>query len=186
MSQTQQENQSSSQKKPRWPASVPDKVWAPLGAGGLILIVGLIGLLAGQPWLFPSLGPTAFLQVETPEQRTARFYNVVVGHLLGLGAGLLAVTLLGAGDAPAVLLTKELIPVRVWAAVLAVVLNMLGGLLLRASHPPAAATTLLVALGGFKPTVHDTLTVIIGVLIVAIIGEGLRRVRLGKVSLQGD
>ena len=47
------------------------------------------------------------------------------------------------------------------------------------SHPPAAATALLVALGGFKPTVRDTLTVIIGVLIVAKIGEVVRRVRLG-------
>ncbi|MEG4107917.1 HPP family protein [Microcoleus sp. S13_C5] len=186
MSRTEQENHSSSQQKRRWPASVPDKVWAPLGAGGLILVVGLIGLLAGQPWLFPSLGPTAFLQVETPDQRSARFYNTVVGHLLGLGAGLLAVTLLGAGDAPAVLSTKELTPVRVWAAAIAIALNMLGGLLLRASHPPAAATTLLVALGGFKPTVHDTLTVIIGVLIVATVGEVLRRIRLGKVPSHLD
>jgi hypothetical protein len=46
-------------------------------------------------------------------------------------------------------------------------------ILLHASHPPAAATTLLVALGGFKPTVHDALIVIIGVLIVATIGERL-------------
>lgn len=183
MSRTEQENQSSSQQKRRWPASVPDKVWAPLGAGGLILVVGSIGLLAGQPWLFPSLGPTAFLQVETPDQRSARFYNTVVGHLLGLGAGLLAVTLLGTGDAPPVLSTNQLTPVRVWGAVLAIALNMLGGLLLRASHPPAAATTLLVAFGGFKPTVHDTLTVIVGVLIVATVGEGLRRIRLGKMLI---
>jgi CBS-domain-containing membrane protein len=73
-----------------------------------------------------------------------------------------------------------------WAAVLAVALNMLGGLLLRASHPPAAATTLLVALGGFKTTVHDAVTVIVGVLIVAIVGEVLRRIRLGQTSLSGD
>jgi len=35
-------------------AVVPDMVWGPLA-------VGLIGLAAGQPWLFPSLGPTAYL-----------------------------------------------------------------------------------------------------------------------------
>ncbi|MUG91415.1 hypothetical protein F7734_02485 [Scytonema sp. UIC 10036] len=96
-----------------------------------------------------------------------------MGHLLGLSAGFLAVVLLGARDAPAVLSTNQLVPVRVWASVLAIALNMLGVLFLRASHPPAAATTLLVALGGFKPTVQDALTIMIGVLIIATIGEGL-------------
>ncbi|HEY9599538.1 MAG TPA: hypothetical protein V6D33_17890 [Cyanophyceae cyanobacterium] len=38
MSNTQQENQKSSELKRRWPASVPDKIWAPLGAGGLISV----------------------------------------------------------------------------------------------------------------------------------------------------
>lgn len=69
---------------------------------------------------------------------------------------------------------------------IAIALNMLGGLLLRASHPPAAATTLLVTLGGFKPTVQNTLTVIIGVLIIATIGEKLRPIRLGKMSSPFD
>lgn len=61
---------------------------------------------------------------------------------------------------------------------LAVGLNMLFGLLLKASHPPAAATTLLVALGGFEMSVHGALTVIAGVSIVATVGEALRRIRL--------
>lgn len=130
-----------------------------------MLIVGIIGLLAHQPWIFPSLGPTAFLQVETPEQPTARFYNTVVGHFLGLGAGYLSVALVGAQTAPVVLSTQHLTPIRVWAAVLAVGLNVLGGLLLKASHPPAAATTLLVALGGFEMTVQGALTVVAGVII---------------------
>ncbi len=55
------------------------------------------------------------------------------------------------------------------------------GIALRASHPPASATTLLIALGGFQPTVHDLLTIVIVVCIVALIGEFLRRVRLGRV-----
>jgi CBS-domain-containing membrane protein len=68
----------------------------------------------------------------------------------------------------------------VWAAVLAGVLNMVGILFLKASHPPSAATTLLVALGGFKTTWHNAFTITIGVLILAIFGEVLRFLRLGK------
>jgi hypothetical protein len=148
-----------------------------LAVGSLLLAVGLIGLAAGQPWLFPSLGPTAFLQAEKPGEPSARFYNTVVGHLVGLGAGLAAVWLLGASTAPGVLAAQELAPARVWAAVLSAVLTMIGLSLLRASHPPAAATMLLVALGGFEPTWKSAGTIVAGVLILAILGEGVRFLR---------
>jgi CBS-domain-containing membrane protein len=161
-----------------WISHIPDIIWAPIVSGLLMLIVGVIGLTFRQPWLFPSLGPTAFLQAEQPKQPGARLYNTVVGHLSGLAAGLLAVMILGAAATPPVLSTGELPPVRVWASGLAIALSMLFGFLLKASHPPAAATTLLVSLGGFKPTVADITQVVIGVLIVAIAGEFLRQIRL--------
>jgi hypothetical protein len=68
---------------------VPTVLWAPLTAAGLVLEVGLLGVLTDQPWLYPSLGPTALMQAEFPEQKSARFFDIVVGHLVGLGAGLL-------------------------------------------------------------------------------------------------
>nr|WP_244977120.1 HPP family protein [Deinococcus humi] len=131
-----------------------------------------------QPLLFPSLGPTAFLQTETPDQTSAQPYHVVIGHVVALLAGFLAVWVFGAADAPSVLATHDLTAPRVWASVLAVALTLLGGLLLRASHPPAAATTLLASLGGFPPTIKSATTVMGGVLLIALLGEGLRRLRL--------
>lgn len=167
-------------KKPdqhAWAANAKKALWGALATGGILLVVGLLGLVADQPWLFPSLGPTAFLQVQTPYRPASSFYNTVVGHSVGLAAGFFAVLVLGAGDASSVMATHHLTAVRMWAAVLAMTLTMLVSLLLKAPHPPAAATTLLVALGGFAPTVNAALTVEAGVLIVAVIGEGLRRVR---------
>lgn len=163
--------------------SIPDAVWAPLSAGALMLVVGLAGLAAHQPLLFPSLGPTAFLHSETPDQDSARPYNTVVGHLIGLLAGFVAVWMFGAANAPSVLATHELTAPRVWASVLAVMLTLLGGLLLRASHPPAAATTLIASLGGFPPAVRSTITVMSGVLLVTLCGEVLRRLRLKQKGL---
>lgn len=80
-----------------------------------------------------------------------------------------------------VLGSAQVTPVRVWASVLAGMLNILAGVLLGAPHPPSAATTLLVALGGFKPNWHSVVTIVTGVLIVAVAGEGLRRLRLRQL-----
>jgi len=91
---------------------------------------------------------------------------------------MVAVWALGAATAPGVLASGELAPVRVGAAVLAAVLTMAGLSLLKASHPPAAATMLLVALGGFEPDARSAGVILAGVLIVAVLGEAVRYVRL--------
>ncbi len=157
---------------------VPDLIWAPVAVGGLVAAAGLFGLAVGQPWLFPSLGPTAFLQAESPELPSSTFRATVIGHAVGLASAFAAVYLFGLADAPSVMATGHLSPGRVGASVLAVALTMLGKVWLKASHPPAAATTLLVSLGGLKATASGAAEVAAGVLIVAALGEGLRRIRL--------
>jgi CBS-domain-containing membrane protein len=150
--------------------AIPELVWAPLVGAALTLIPGLIGLAAGSVWLFPSLGPTAFLQAASPQHPSSRFYNTVAGHAIGIVAGLLAVLALGASAEPSVFASHQLFPHRVWASALAIALTLLLQLLLRANHPPAAATTLLITLGGFNPTLKDVLAIAVGVLIVATAG----------------
>ena len=112
---------------------------------------------------------------------TARAWNTVVGHAGGLLAGFAAVAILGAWSAPTVLGDHRLEPVRVAAAVIAIGLTVGAGFLLRAPHPPAAATTLLVALGSIA-TLESALVVMGGVLIVAAVGELLRRLRMERAA----
>src|SRR5215831_13773907 len=73
-----------------------DLVWATLGEGALVLALATIGWATNQPLIFASLGPTAYELVEQPRMPSARPYNVIVGHLIGLSAGFLAVYLLNA------------------------------------------------------------------------------------------
>jgi hypothetical protein len=151
----------------------------PVVSALLVLLVGLIGLATGRPWLGPSLGPTIILVTMSPAHPTARAWNIVGGHLGGLAAGIAAVMLLGAQSAPNPLEAGDLSAVRVAAATLAIGLTALAGIILRASHPPAAATTLLVALGAIS-TPPQILATIVGVLIVAVAGEFIRRYRLDR------
>jgi hypothetical protein len=162
-------------------AAFPEQVWAPLVAGLLTLLVGLASLLIGRPFLFPSLGPTAYLQAENPAHPSVRFFNVVVGHIIGLLAGFLGVFIFQAMNDPVTLVDKQLTPGRLGAAVVAVALTILVAALLKASHPPAAATTLLVALGSLKTT-NDAINLVVGVLLIALLGELARRLRIGSFS----
>lgn len=157
---------------------IPDPIWAPASASVVMLAIGLLGVATGEPWLFPSLGPTAFMQAEFPEHPTTDVYHTVVGHLIGIGAGIGAVLLLGAQDAPAIDVTGDLVPIRVWAAALSVAATILLTILLRASHPPAASTTLLFSLGALDSTWREAGLVIAGIVLVALLGYLVRLLRL--------
>jgi len=156
---------------------IPDLLWVPTVVGGLIFLVGGLGWLVGQPWLFASLGPTAYLLAHSPSQTSARAYNVIVGHVIGLCAAFAAVTLLGANDAPSVFTTHELVGSRVLASGLALILAVAVELLVNAPHPPAAATVLLITLGGLSISLRSVSVIVIGVLLIVLIGEPLRRLR---------
>jgi hypothetical protein len=162
-------------------ASIPDPVWAPVTGGLLLGVVGALGLIVGTPWLVPSIGPSVVLIVASPAHPTARLWNTIVGHAGGLAAGFIAVALVGAANAPTVLGDHQLVPVRVAAAVIAIALTLAVGYLLRASHPPAAASTLLVALGSIA-TLQQAGIVLAGVIVTAALGELLRMVRQVRVT----
>ena len=156
-------------------ARAPEAIWSPLMAGGLVLLAGLLSFLLRQPWLFPSLGPTAFIQAHRPRSNVARFYNTVAGHLIGIVAGFACVFVIGAAEAPSVASIDHSVLPRVFASALAVTLTMLGQVVLRAYHPPAAATTLIISLGVIHMTWRDASGLVIGILVVAVVGELLRR-----------
>jgi hypothetical protein len=162
-------------------ASIPDPVWSPLVSGLLVLVVGAAGLLVGRTWLLPSLGPTAILAGEMPAHPVTRAWNTIVGHFGGLIAGAIGVLVAGAGSQPVVLADHVLTPPRVIASFIAIALTAVLGGVLRASHPPATATTLLVSLGSLR-TFDDAVNLMAGVLLIAVVAALLRDVRTHRVT----
>jgi hypothetical protein len=156
-----------------------DLVWAILGEGGLVLALGAIGWATKQPLIFASLGPTAYELTEQPQMPSARPYNVIVGHLIGLGAGFLAIYLLNAWAEPNVLATGIVSPQRLWATAISAALTAFVSLALKAAQPAALATTLLVSLGAMQ-TRRDAIAIIVGVLLITAMGEPVRRLRLKR------
>ncbi|MGB6132815.1 MAG: HPP family protein [Acidobacteriaceae bacterium] len=127
----------------------PRLVWAVyVGVNGFITIalLALLSLVTGSPFVFPSLGPTAYLFFFSPLSESSSPRNTILGHAIGLVCGYGAFALAVASSPPFGMSPGVHGP-RVLAAALS--LSATGALmaLLRVSHPPAGATTLIVSLG---------------------------------------
>ncbi len=109
-------------------------------------LMTVIAVLTHSPFIFPSLGPTAFLFFYRPSAPAASPRNAIIGHAIGASVGylcLIVTNLTAAGPA----LSGGLTWARIIAAALS--LGLTAGLmvLFRVPHPPAGATTLIVSLG---------------------------------------
>lgn len=157
-----------------------DLLIAPVGEAVLILIVSIIGWASHQPLIFASLGPTAYELVEKPKLPSARPYNVVVGHLIAVLAGFAAIFIARAWTVPSV--SVHGVPfLRVWAAVFATLLTVFFTLLFNATQPAALSTTLLVSLG-LMQTVQNGFMILAGVVLITLIGEPIRILRLKQIA----
>jgi CBS domain-containing membrane protein len=111
-----------------------------------ITLIGLVAIATAQPFVFPSLGPTAFLIFDAPRAPDSCPRNALFGHLVGVAcafASLAAFRLIGEPSA----MVAGVTPARAIAAGLS--LGLTSGIMtwLRVRHPPACATTLIVGLG---------------------------------------
>jgi CBS domain-containing membrane protein len=111
-----------------------------------------IGLLCGlakafhTPFIFPSLGATAFLVFFTPTAPAASPRNALCGNAVAIAVGYGALLLTGLQHAgPA--LVVNLGWTRIVAIALALATTSALMILLNVPHPPAAATAMIVALG---------------------------------------
>ncbi|UWZ86231.1 HPP family protein [Occallatibacter riparius] len=153
-----------------------DLVIAPVCEAALLALVGFAGWLTHQPMLFTSLGPTAYELVETPHRPTARPYSILVGHLIAVIGGYIALWVTGAWHVAPVS-TAELLPARIGAAAIAAMLTVFGTLFLKASQPAALSTTLLIALGTMQRP-RDAAVIMAAVALMNLLGEPIRAVRL--------
>jgi hypothetical protein len=118
-----------------------------LYAGLLFTVLGVIAWGSGQPFIFPSLGPTAF--VLAFERQCDRTHRVIGSHAIGSIAGLLAWVLI----APDVSITASLPPFSIAgfrltaSATVSIMLTSWAMIGTNTVHPPACATTLIVSLG---------------------------------------
>ncbi|RJX44003.1 HPP family protein [Halonotius aquaticus] len=155
------------------------RLWTSLYAGLLFTALGVIAWASGQPFVFPSLGPTAFvLAFEHHSDRTSPV-RIVGSHLIGGLAGLLAWSLLGGQVA----ITATPPPLSITglglaaSATLSIMLTSWGMIATDAVHPPACATTLIVSLGLLSTPQQVAIIAVAVAILVGVNAAGERVVK---------
>lgn len=133
-------------------SSVPPAATTPLAlasgvkSGLVAALVAALSLWTRTPFLFPALGASTFIVIAFPHLPAARPRNVIGSHVVGAAAGWACYRLFGLDAIGATLVSGG-----GWqhVAAAALALGSTTGLLLALGlhHPPAGATTLIVALG---------------------------------------
>jgi CBS-domain-containing membrane protein len=118
-----------------------------------IAILAGVAMVTRVPFVFPSLGPAAFLVFSSPTSPTASPRHTILGHAIGIACGYAALLLFGLDHAPPAMATGVDLP-RIGAAALSLAATGALMILLRAAHPPAGATTLIVSLGIVTHPLH--------------------------------
>jgi CBS-domain-containing membrane protein len=136
--------------------------------GGLLTIAlsGALAWLLDEPLVFPSLGATAFLFFETPMAEVASPRNTIIGHYTGALVATFWLFVFGLQHHPNVLVEGFSFA---RAAAVALSVACTGGILrlLRAAHPPAGATTVIVS-AGLLHTAHQLAALAAGVALLTL------------------
>jgi CBS-domain-containing membrane protein len=141
-------------------------------------LLALLALVSRNPFVFPSLGPTAYLLFFSPLGRASSPRNTILGHAIGLICGYVAFVATGAGALP-----FGMHPGIFWPRVLAAAFSLSATgafmVLLDVSHPPAGATTLIVSLGIISKPRE---LAIIEVAVFLLVAQGLAINRLAGLA----
>ncbi|MFC6906717.1 HPP family protein [Halalkalicoccus tibetensis] len=146
------------------------RVGTSLYAGFLFTVLGLVAWASGQPFVFPSLGPSAFILAFDRRGERTRTYRIVGSHLIGGVVGLASYSILAAGISITTT-TGAFSPdgLRLAASgILSIVVTSWAMIATDTNHAPACATTLIVSLGLLSTPLQVAIIVVSVVVLIEV------------------
>jgi hypothetical protein len=138
-----------------------------LVAVATIAIVAEVSLVLREPFLFPSIGPTVIAVVSRPAMRQNRPVSIISAHYFGLAVAFALLFLFHLYGQPSTL-QEGFTQSRVLVVTLSIGITVIFEENTPLYHPPAAATTLLVALG-VMATPTTLLSIVVGIALIAMV-----------------
>ncbi len=144
----------------------PTPTFTFIHTGLCVSALGAISMALHVPLVIPAVGASAYVVLAVPNAELAAPRNVLVGHGLGAFIGWLMLAAFGLSNVVAGF-AHDLGWTRIVAAACALALTSATLILLKCSHPPAGATTLIVATG-VLPELAQVLDFELSALVVVI------------------
>ena len=154
---------------------------AALNAAIAILTIGGLAWALDMPFVYPALGPTAFILFASPFSRAAAPRSIIIGHGSAILCGWVSWHVMSFLSGQAVSPTTQDAPLFVSAS-LALALTCILLVRLTCPHAPACASALIVAVGAAS----DWLTVlgmVVGVVLITAEAVVISRLAGVKVPL---
>lgn len=139
-------------------------------------ILSLFAMATGEPFVFPSLGPTAFMLFFASMTASASPRNVISGHFIGVVSGFIALAIFGLLNVAPDLDDITWQRLGAVAVCLSVTLSVM--VLLNVPHAPAGATTLIVGLGLMRTPAQ---LAILMLAVVILVGQAMVINRLAGI-----
>lgn len=150
----------------RWPPRTVLAGYVFLNSFVTIALLTSVALLTHNPFVFPSLGPTAYLFFFSPLAEASAPRNAIYGHAIGLACGFFAFYVTGMHPFDQGAGGHVYLP-RILASALALALTGAVKVLSNVNHPPAGATTMIVSLGILaKPQYLPVIEIAVGLLVL--------------------
>lgn len=146
---------------------INDKLSAGIYTTLQFLVLGLIAWATGRPFIFPSLGPSAYLMATAEVDRAEGAYHVIGGHTVAVITGMIAYHPIAGGHASPDAFGGEATPfapeilLLAASATVGMVLCTITMLVLKTNHPAACATVLIVALGIMSDPIDGAIIVVL-------------------------
>ncbi|MGA8593116.1 MAG: HPP family protein [Bryobacteraceae bacterium] len=131
-----------------------------------IAILAGVAMISHSPFVFPSLGADSHFAFYTPLSPTASPRHTIYGHAIGILCGYGSLLLMGLHHAPPATVVG-VDSSRILAAALSLASTSALMILLKAAHPPAGATTLIISLGIVtKPSYLIIIEIAVALLVI--------------------
>ncbi len=161
-----------------WPFTAPNAIYEPLAITFVTAIAFGVGVLLGEPWVCVPLTATIATAAQTPASEEAGFSNAVLGNLIAILLSYVIVDALQMHHHGITAVAATHSPTIALEVLAGIALTPMIASLFRVVQPAAVATAAFIIFGGVDSTSHAALALAADTVVVAALGEFMRRLRV--------
>jgi hypothetical protein len=161
-----------------WPFTAPDVIYEPLAIIFVTAIAFGVGIGLNEPWVCVPLAATIATAAQSPGSQASAFSQVVLGNLIAILVSYVIVDALEMHHHGITAHAAQRSPLMALEILAGIALTPMVASIFRVVQPAAVATAAFIIFGGIAATTHAALALTADTLVVAALGEFMRRLRV--------